>query len=172
METVYTHNVTLDGTNTRFNIWVSLCPQPDSEAILHPTEEQMRWADGFIFVYSICDRGSFEVSLRQADRLRAARGDGRPAVLIGNKRDLSHRRTVSTQEGARAALAARCGFQVSAAEGYPGVLLAFHRLLRLIPQAKAAGRRGSGLRGLVRSVSATLSGRKRPDCPMAGSGAW
>ncbi|XP_051901804.1 ras-related and estrogen-regulated growth inhibitor-like protein [Pristis pectinata] len=140
----------------------------------HPSEHQMRWADGFIFVYSICDRDSFEASRRQVRRLRQARGTGPPAVLLGNKADLSHRRAVSSQEARLLALSARCGFlEVSAAENYQGALLAFHRLVGQARAASAAASRASALRGLVRSVSAVLGGRKRQwaqPWPREGSG--
>ncbi|XP_062925847.1 ras-related and estrogen-regulated growth inhibitor-like protein [Mobula hypostoma] len=160
-ETVYTHNVTVDGRDICFNIWDSPHAQV-SKVTPFPTEYQMHWTDGFIFVYSICDRESFEVSRRQLRRLRQARGDGPPALLLGNKTDLSHRRAVSSHEARLLALSNHCGFlEVSAAENSQGALLAFHQLLRLVRQARAEASRSSSLRALVRSVSAVLGGRKR-----------
>uniref|UniRef100_UPI00398E4C30 ras-related and estrogen-regulated growth inhibitor-like protein n=1 Tax=Pristiophorus japonicus TaxID=55135 RepID=UPI00398E4C30 len=168
IETVYTHNVAVDGTEICFNIWDSLYPQ-NSEVTAHPSEQQMRWADGFVVVYSICDRASFEVARGQVAWLRGSAGGrgggggGRPAVLVGNKRDLSHRRAVSAEEGkVLAAGVAGCAFlEVSAAEAHHGALLAFHRLLALVRQSRAASRRAAGLRGIVRSVSAAFGGRRR-----------
>ncbi|XP_067878872.1 ras-related and estrogen-regulated growth inhibitor-like protein [Heterodontus francisci] len=160
IETVYTHNVAVDGTEVCFNIWDSLYSQ-NREGTTLPTEQQMRWADGFILVYSICDRDSFEVARRQLQQLRRAKGGRAPAVVVGNKRDLCHRRAVSGEEGRLLALASGCGFlEVSAAETYHGVLLAFHQLLGLVRESKTVAKKAAGLRGIVRSVSAVFGGKR------------
>ncbi|XP_078064865.1 ras-related and estrogen-regulated growth inhibitor-like protein isoform X2 [Mustelus asterias] len=162
-EAVHTHDVSVEGTAIRFNIWDSL-HRPGSEATPHPTEEQLSWADGCILVYSICDRGSFEVARQQLAHIQRALGQGRaPAVVLaGNKRDLSHRRAVPREEGRSLAQGAGCRFlEVSAAEGYQGAALAFRQLLELVREARAPAKRGIGLRGIVRSVSAALAGKRR-----------
>lgn len=91
-----------------------------------PSSEVIAWADGFLLVYSITDRQSFNwvkrVRLHIAERkgrgLNAATtltptpqlpsgvgGDvsptnmGPPVVLLGNKADMVHLRQVSTEEG-------------------------------------------------------------------------
>ncbi|XP_078393020.1 ras-related and estrogen-regulated growth inhibitor-like protein [Cetorhinus maximus] len=161
IETVHAHNMTVNGTEMCFHIWDSLQPR-SCKVTAHPTEEQMRWADGFILVYSICDRASFEAVRQQVERLRRAKGARAPAVVVGNKRDLGHRRAVSGEEGRLLALAGGCGFlEVSAAESYHGVLLVFHQLLALVRESRAAGKRTAGLRGIVRSVSAVFGGKRR-----------
>ncbi|XP_067832004.1 ras-related and estrogen-regulated growth inhibitor-like protein [Heptranchias perlo] len=160
IETVYTHNVTVDGREICFNIWDSLYSQ-NSKGTSHASEQQMCWADGFIFVYSICDRASFNVARQQVQRLRQVKGGRAPALIVGNKRDLRHRRAVSGEEGRLLALASRCGFlEVSAAETYHGVLVAFHQLLGLVRESKAAAKKAAGLRGIVRSVSAVFGKRR------------
>ncbi|KAL1268617.1 hypothetical protein QQF64_033980 [Cirrhinus molitorella] len=84
-------------------------------------------------------------------------------IIVGNKRDLQHRRTVSSEEGRLLALSADCGFfEVSAAETYHGVLMVFHELFELIREARALKKGTAGFKGIVRSMSAVF-GRKRTE---------
>ncbi|KAG7280004.1 hypothetical protein CRUP_034126 [Coryphaenoides rupestris] len=166
IESVYSHCDMIDGREMLFNIWDSVCPQEGTAD--HNINKQLRWADGFILVYSICDRASFAVVEQQVRRIRQAKRKTCPAaaaappiVIVGNKRDLRHRRTVSSEEGRLLAIAADCGFlEISAAENYHGAALAFHGLLDLIRRTRALQKGAVGIRGIVRSVSAVF-GRKR-----------
>ncbi|CAL8295680.1 unnamed protein product [Merluccius merluccius] len=166
IESIYTHCDMIDGREICFNIWDSVCPQNGGIAD-HNINKRLQWADGFILVYSICDRASFAVVEQQVQRIRRAKGIkcpvAPPIIIVGNKRDLRHRRTVSSEEGRLLALAADCGFfEISAAENYHGVLLAFHGLLDLIRETRALKKGAAGIKGIVRSVSAVF-GRKRND---------
>jgi len=63
-------------------------------------DQWIRGAEGFIIVYSITSRGSFEqVSLFRQQILRVHDVDDMPMILVGNKCDLDHMREVSTLEG-------------------------------------------------------------------------
>ncbi|CAL8297217.1 unnamed protein product [Lota lota] len=165
IEAIYSHCDMIDGREICFNIWDSVCPQNEGIADRNITK-QLQWADGFILVYSICDRASFAVVERQVRRIRQAKSKcavAPPIIIVGNKRDLRHRRTVSSEEGRLLALAAECGFfEISAAENYHGVLLAFHGLLDLIRETRAPKKGPAGIKGIVRSVSAVF-GRRRND---------
>ncbi|CAL8363506.1 unnamed protein product [Arctogadus glacialis] len=168
IESIHSHCDMIDGREICFNIWDSVCPQNEGIAD-HNITKQLQWADGFILVYSICDRSSFSVVEQQVRRLRGqARTRGGPGatppiIIVGNKRDLRHRRTVSSEEGRLLALTADCGFfEISAAENYHGVLLAFHGLLELIRETRALKKSPAGIKGIVRSVSAVF-GRRRND---------
>ncbi|XP_066577395.1 ras-related and estrogen-regulated growth inhibitor-like protein [Amia ocellicauda] len=181
IESIYSHSDKIDGKDICFNIWDSLYQENCADAGII-SQEQLRWADGFILVYSICDRQSFQVVRQQVQRIRQAgsrrcrggAGGGPvampPIVIVGNKRDLQHRREVSAEEGRLLALAAGpdCGFfEVSAAEAHHGALLVFHGLLERIREARGARKgsgagSGTGLRGIVRSVSAVF-GRRRTE---------
>eukprot|EP00697_Spironema_sp_BW2_P017229 gnl/Spiro4/8837_TR4652_c0_g2_i1.p1 gnl/Spiro4/8837_TR4652_c0_g2~~gnl/Spiro4/8837_TR4652_c0_g2_i1.p1 ORF type:complete len:298 (+),score=46.79 gnl/Spiro4/8837_TR4652_c0_g2_i1:82-975(+) len=66
--------------------------------------------DGFVFVYSVDDRHSFEMlskfwsdlSQMHPEKMHPSRGDGQggiPLVVVANKADLRDRRTVSESEG-------------------------------------------------------------------------
>lgn len=127
----------------------------------------MQWADGFILVYSICDRASFNAVAKLVQCVRAARdragAEKAPVVIVGNKRDLHHRRTVTSEEGRLLALATDCQFyEVSAAENYHGVLMVFHGLADRIREARLAAKKPAGIKSIVKSMSAVFA-RRRTD---------
>ncbi|XP_071455749.1 ras-like protein family member 12 [Hetaerina americana] len=110
-------------------------------------EEHLRWGDAFVVVYSVCDRRSFRSAKRLLARLSRLHGgrhgvgdeDGHmvatplaaPALLLGNKRDLDHAREIGVDAGQELSLRYGAQFyEVSAAQSYAGVSLAFHSLLR------------------------------------------
>lgn len=164
IESIYSHTDKIDGQEISFNVWDSLYPQEgeSSECVF---EKQLQWADGVVLVYSICERSSFQVATQQLQRLRRSSKMAAtiPVVVVGNKRDLQHRRTVSSEEGRLLALAQDCGFfEISAAEAYQDVLLVFHRLVHLIGEWRALRRGAAGFRSIVRSMSAVF-GKKRVD---------
>ncbi|XP_052527774.1 ras-related and estrogen-regulated growth inhibitor-like protein isoform X1 [Tympanuchus pallidicinctus] len=162
MEFIYSHTVTVDGREVLFHIWD--VPSSQDQADDGSSEEKrIQWADCFILVYSICDRASFNLLPLKVQFIRAAK-EGQeqvPIVIVGNKRDLQHRRAVSSEEGRLLALSLDCGFyEVSAAEAYHGALMVFHGLAERIPDTRL--KRGAGIRGIVRTVSAVFA-RKRTD---------
>ncbi|XP_042295969.1 ras-related and estrogen-regulated growth inhibitor-like protein [Sceloporus undulatus] len=167
IESIYTHKVTMDGQEACFSIWDSVCPQMASLWGC-VAEKQLCWADGFVVVYSICDRASFYFAgqqLQRIQRLKRKAGAGKmPVILVGNKRDLQHRRAVSSEEGRLLALSAEAGFfEISAAETYHGALAVFHELLDMVRDGRSATKKASvGIRGLVRSMSAVF-GRRRTE---------
>lgn len=85
-------------------------------------------------------------------------------MIVGNKRDLRHSRTVLSEEGWLLALKTDCYFyEVSAAENFHSVLMVFHGLVDRMKDAKLTTKRGSlGFRGIVKSMSAVFA-RKRTD---------
>ncbi|XP_022617283.1 ras-like protein family member 11B [Seriola lalandi dorsalis] len=153
IESVYSRVDRIDGQNICFNIWDSQFTQAG--------EKQLQWADGMILVYSICDRGSFDVVRQQLQQIRGGRKPSSvPVLIVGNKRDLQRYRSVSSEEGRLLALSQRCGFfEVSAAETYHGALLVFHRLVDLVRETRALRKTNAGVRGIVRSVF----GKKRAE---------
>ncbi|XP_006033573.2 ras-related and estrogen-regulated growth inhibitor-like protein [Alligator sinensis] len=166
IESIYTHNVRVGGRDVCFSIWDSVCPQA-SKLQAWVSEKQLRWADGFVLVYSICDRSSFHQARQQLQHLRQVKRRGStekvPVILVGNKRDLQHQRVVSSEEGRLLALSTDTGFfEISAAETYHGALVVFHELLDMVRDSRSTGRKGVGLRGIVRSMSAVF-GRRRTE---------
>lgn len=152
--------------------------EPDKKILpfLHPQEQaeegsseekRIQWADCFVLVYSICDRASFNILPLKIQFIKAAKeGQSQekvPIVIVGNKRDLHHQRVVSSEEGRLLALSLDCGFyEVSAAEAYHGAVMVFHGLAERIPDTKLALKKGTGIRGIVKTMSAVFA-RKRTD---------
>nr|XP_009942113.1 PREDICTED: ras-related and estrogen-regulated growth inhibitor-like protein [Opisthocomus hoazin] len=166
MEFIYSHSLTVDGREILFHIWDVPSSQEQAEEG-SSEEKRIQWADGFVLVYSICDRASFNVLPLKIQFIKAAKeGQSQekvPIVIVGNKRDLHHRRAVSSEEGRLLALSSDCGFyEVSAAEAYHGALTVFHGLAKRIPDTKLALKKGTGIRGIVKTVSAVFA-RKRTD---------
>ena len=101
-------------------------------------EGHLRWGDGFVIVYDITDRQSFEnVSLvkRQLDDVRKARNVS--CVIVGNKTDLQHGRHVSAEEGERLAAECACAFfETSACDGGSDIDDVFHEVHREVKRRK------------------------------------
>lgn len=124
---LYRHTVTFDNVTTEVEIMdTSKCAKTGC------LYEHIRWGDAFVVVYSICDKPSFseaEDYLEQLTKLKLP--SYYTTLLLGNKRDLDHARKVSVNEGHELSLKYSCQFyEVSAAESFAGVSLAFQSLLR------------------------------------------
>lgn len=128
----------------------------------------MNWADAFVIVYSICDTCSFERAKSLLDTIGKVRSNSYiPVLLLGNKTDLEHRRTVGVEEGHQVALEYNCQYyEVSAAENYVTINIAFQALLRdakMNQQQKSMlKRRRTSLVNVSKKLGAMFSGKK--DC--------
>lgn len=98
-------------------------------------EQYMRTGEGFLLVYSITSRSSFEeiVTFHQ-QILRVKDRDQFPMVLVGNKCDLEHERQVSVEEGQALAKQFNCHFIESSAKQRINVEDGFYQLVREIRQ--------------------------------------
>ncbi|KAG9333459.1 hypothetical protein JZ751_011527 [Albula glossodonta] len=95
-------------------------------------ESSIRWGDGFLLMYSITDRCSFE-SISRLKRLidHSKQTLGIPTVIVANKSDMENGRVVRTEEGQSLASDLRCHFyELSVAEGSSAVEAAFAQLVR------------------------------------------
>jgi small GTP-binding protein len=109
-------------------------------------EQYMRTGEGFLLVYSITSRSSFEeISTFQQQILRVKDRDYYPMVVVANKCDLEHERQVSTQgiaihcilrlmwaEGKALANSFGCKFIETSAKNRINVDEAFYSLVREI----------------------------------------
>ncbi|OAJ44319.1 Ras-like protein 1 [Batrachochytrium dendrobatidis JEL423] len=96
-------------------------------------EQYMRSGEGFLLVYSITSRSSFEeVQTFYQQILRVKDRDWIPMVLVGNKCDLVAERTVSTNDGRELARTMRCKFVESSARSRINVEEAYYLLVRSI----------------------------------------
>lgn len=96
-------------------------------------EQYMRTGEGFLLVYSITSRTSFEEILQfQQQILRVKDKDYFPLVVVGNKCDLEADRQVSTQEGKSLAEQFHCPFKETSAKARINVDESFYELVREI----------------------------------------
>jgi len=96
-------------------------------------EQYMRTGEGFLLVYSITDRQSFEeIMTFQQQILRVKDKDYFPMIVVGNKCDLDGERQVSTQEGQQLAKNFGCKFIETSAKSRINVDNAFYDIVREI----------------------------------------
>ena len=109
-------------------------------------EQYMRTGEGFLLVYSITSRSSFEeISTFHQQILRVKDVEGYPIIVVGNKCDLENERQVSTKglslvrgtpalivEGADLARQLGCAFIETSAKNRINVEQAFYDLVRAI----------------------------------------
>lgn len=96
-------------------------------------EQYMRTGEGFLLVFSVTDRSSFEEIPRfHTQILRVKDKDDFPMILVGNKSDLETERTVSTAEGQELSRKLKITYLESSAKQRINVDAAFHDLVRAI----------------------------------------
>ncbi|KXL46449.1 MAG: hypothetical protein FE78DRAFT_366266 [Acidomyces sp. 'richmondensis'] len=96
-------------------------------------EQYMRTGEGFLLVYSITSRPSFEeIYTFQQQILRVKDRDYFPIIVVGNKCDLESERQVSTEEGQALAAKFGCKFIETSAKSRINVDNAFYDIVREI----------------------------------------
>jgi GTPase KRas len=96
-------------------------------------EQYMRTGEGFLLVYSITSRQSFEeIQTFEQQILRVKDKDYFPIILVGNKCDLEGERAVSKEEGQALAQQFNCKFIETSAKSRVNVDNAFYDLVREI----------------------------------------
>ncbi|RKP37154.1 ras family-domain-containing protein [Dimargaris cristalligena] len=96
-------------------------------------EQYMRSGHGFILVYSISSRTSFdEIRLLADQLLRVKDVTQAPLVIVGNKCDLEDQREVTTEEGRQLATEYQAMFLESSAKTRTNVDEAFYQAVRQI----------------------------------------
>lgn len=92
--------------------------------------------DGYILVYDITNRKSFEVCHHIFDKLLEMKGESSlnhvPIVLVGNMKDLHTRRVIPTDEGQRQAQEWHCGFIESSAKNNENIRELFEMVIKKI----------------------------------------
>ncbi|SCV74135.1 BQ2448_6567 [Microbotryum intermedium] len=114
-------------------------------------EQYMRTGEGFLLVYSITSRNSFdEIGTFHQQILRVKDKDFFPVILVANKCDLEYERKVDSQEGRELAKQFGCRFIETSAKQRLNVEEAFSNLVREIRKynkEQAAGRPGAPQNG-------------------------
>lgn len=96
-------------------------------------EQYMRTGEGFLLVYSIDSKQSFdEIKTFQQQILRVKDKDYFPIIIVGNKCDLEQDRVVSKEEGMALARSFGCKFMETSAKARINVESAFYELVREI----------------------------------------
>ncbi len=96
-------------------------------------EQYMRTGEGFLLVYSITSRSSFEEIVQfHRQILRAKDIDRFPGIIVGNKSDLEAERQVSTMDGEQLSKALGCPFIETSAKQRINVEEGFYGLVRQI----------------------------------------
>ncbi|KAI4586363.1 hypothetical protein MJG53_004150 [Ovis ammon polii x Ovis aries] len=127
LESTYRHQATIDDEVVTMEI-LDTAGQEDTIQ----REGHMRWGEGFVLVYDITDRGSFEEVLPLKNILdEIKKPKNVTLILVGNKADLDHSRQVSTEEGEKLATELACAFyECSACTGEGNITEIFYELCR------------------------------------------
>lgn len=101
-------------------------------------DQYMRSGEGFICVYSITERRSFDEMEDFYEQIHRAndRDDYIPMVLVGNKTDLESERQVTTAEGRALAHKFGCQFMEASAKHRINVDEAFNAIVRSIDETR------------------------------------
>lgn len=139
LECVYKHQTNVDNESTAIEL-LDTAGENNSN-VSSNFEGNAMWGDGFIVVYSVVDRNSFEQisSIKsQLDEIRKSSSVcSVPCVLVGNKVDLEHQRTVSFDEGEQLAARLSCSFfETSASDGGAVIAEAFHEICREVKRRR------------------------------------
>ncbi|KAK9397064.1 ras-related protein R-Ras [Crotalus adamanteus] len=129
IEDSYTKICNIDGTSTRLDI-LDTAGQEEFGAM---REQYMRTGEGFLLVYAVNDRGSFnEIHKFHTQILRVKDRDEFPMVLVGNKTDLDLYRQVTEEEALYFARENRIPYMEASAKVRFNVDESFQELVRAI----------------------------------------
>lgn len=110
----------------------------------------MRGGEGFILVYTVTEQRSFQEVRKFKEMIDRVRNYEKvPIVVVGNKKDLEHRRQVSTKEGEMLAKSFNCPFFETSAALRNNVDETFTEIVRCIRKKEnedyfAANGKGKG----------------------------
>ncbi|EJW86162.1 hypothetical protein WUBG_02927 [Wuchereria bancrofti] len=117
-------------------------------------EQYLRSGNGFLLVFSVTDRNSFEEAIRLYKLiLRVKDRDEFPIILVGNKADLDSDRLISRQEAEELARRLRVPYVECSAKHRMNVDESFHNLVRLIRSFRQQERQSSDGVDLIPSKS-------------------
>ncbi|CAG8671759.1 10924_t:CDS:2, partial [Ambispora leptoticha] len=104
-------------------------------------DQWIRDGEGFLLVYSISSRSTFERVQRFRDQInRVKDSDSVPLMLVGNKCDKITEREVSREEGMNMARHLGCEFIESSAKTCVNVERAFYTVVRMIRAGREGGK--------------------------------
>jgi GTPase KRas protein len=164
IEDSYRKQVTIDDETCLLDI-LDTAGQEEYSAM---RDQYMRTGQGFLCVYSITSRSSFdEIASFREQILRVKDKDAVPIVIAGNKCDLDHERQVTTVEGKDLAKSFQVGFMETSAKARINVEEVFFELVRNIRSHAASEAAGGGAeKGKKKKPSGKGKGKgmRRPEC--------
>lgn len=122
-------------------------------------ENHIKWADGYILMYSLTDRDSFNKLTHYHALTRSMRKPDStlPLVMVGSKRDLAHARCISEKEAIDMASKFGCpSFEISIAEAPEGVTAVMDELLRQVKRELIRSMASSEKRGPLNNMKRVL----------------
>uniref|UniRef100_UPI00359022E3 ras-related protein R-Ras2 n=1 Tax=Myxine glutinosa TaxID=7769 RepID=UPI00359022E3 len=129
IEDSYTKQCVIDDKPARLDI-LDTAGQEEFGAM---REQYMRTGEGFLLVFSVTDRGSFdEMHKFHKQILRVKDRDDFPMILVGNKADLEHQRQISQNDGQQLARTLKVQYMEASAKIRQNVDQSFHDLVRVI----------------------------------------
>jgi len=141
IEDSYRKQVTIDSETCLLDI-LDTAGQEEYSAM---RDQYMRTGQGFLMVYAITSRSSFEELVSFKDQiLRVKESDKVPMVVVGNKSDLESERQVSSQEGMDLARGFGAPFFETSAKTRVNVEESFYQLVREIRKSFGGG--GGGVK--------------------------
>ncbi|KAM3677568.1 ras-like protein family member 11A isoform 1-T1 [Ammospiza maritima maritima] len=141
---LYSRLVHLDGDHVAVQIQDTpgcIQVQEDCVQVLDSLSRCVKWAEGFLLVYSITDYSSYQSIQPLYQHIRKVHPDARtPIIIVGNKADLLHARQVQAKEGLQ--LADELGslfLEISTSEDSQGVCDVFQYLCKEVSKLQHAG---------------------------------
>jgi GTPase KRas protein len=136
IEDSYRKQVTIDDETCLLDI-LDTAGQEEYSAM---RDQYMRTGQGFILVYAITSRSSFDEIVSFREQIKRVKDKEKvPLVLVGNKCDLETERQVTTAEGSELAKSFGCPFFESSAKTRINVEESFFALVREIRKDLAGG---------------------------------
>jgi len=137
IEDSYTKQCVIDDTVAKLDI-LDTAGQEEFSAM---REQYMRSGEGFLLVFSLADRNSYEEIYKfHKQVLRVKDRDEFPMLVVANKADLEKNRQVSRPECENMAKQLKTPFIECSAKNRMNVDQAFYELVRLIRKFQAAER--------------------------------
>ncbi|KAK9324960.1 ras family-domain-containing protein [Lipomyces orientalis] len=121
-------------------------------------DQWIKDGEGFVFVYSIASRSSYNRILTFVQQVERIKGTSVPMILIGNKSDKVAEREITSQEGAALAKQLGCDFFEVSAKNNINIERAFFEAIRCVRRYRQAAAAGN-VPG-PRSLSLTIIGGK------------
>ncbi|KAL1131892.1 hypothetical protein AAG570_011503 [Ranatra chinensis] len=137
IEDSYTKQCVIDDVPAKLDI-LDTAGQEEFSAM---REQYMRSGEGFLLVFSVTDRASFdEVYKFHKQILRVKDRDEFPMLMVGNKSDLEHQRIISAAEAHNVSGELRIPYIECSAKLRVNVDQAFHELVRIVRKFQASER--------------------------------